>query len=274
MNQNLRAVKNLFWLIGIGLSLLAMFVALILASVTKYDGPIERGGPVLGAKKPAPAVADSAETGGGSGELLRLEKTDDGGSAYLDGLTLLVDSTLVGLRDYHVLEEQSSAAQIWASSDGNFPAGDLAANQIRYSDGSMLTASQAAMVARPARLVICVGSDGVGDMSQEDFIRSYTGLIRSIRETSPDTVIICCSVSSVTTGYSGVSGLTPGALKEANSWIRQVCVDTGAYFADTATAVNDSANWLMPDYATVNGKTLNSEGLNAFLSYLRTHMVP
>ena len=36
-------------------------------------------------------------------------------------------------------------------------------------------------------------------------------------------------------------------------------------------AVNDRAGWLDGDYAAVNGRALNTAGIQKFLEYLRTH---
>ena len=63
------------------------------------------------------------------------------------------------------------------------------------------------------------------------------------------------------------------AINWANDYIQEVCIDTGAYFCDVAHDMRDSTSVLESSYASSNGKTLNTAGLNAFLQYLRTHMV-
>lgn len=276
MKRSLFAIKNLIWLIGIFLSLGVMFVALIIAAVTGYSGPIQRGGPILGvgeAWKQAEQQAAAAQSAPG-GELIILGETKDGGQSYLDSLTLLVDSNLIGLRSYRILEELSQSAQVWGSHSEDIPADALDTIALEMSDGSLVSPAQAVQTRPPHILVISLGADGLVGVEKDRFIAGYEGLIRSIREVDPQLPIVVCSLSSVTVTYSGVSGLTPNNIREANEWIRQVCMNTGVYYCDAAAAVNDTAGWLMSDYASINGKTLNSSGIKAVLDYLCTHMVP
>ena len=44
-------MKNIGWAFCIGLSFLALFIGLIVAGFTRYDGPLERGGVQLGGQK-------------------------------------------------------------------------------------------------------------------------------------------------------------------------------------------------------------------------------
>ena len=110
-------------------------------------------------------------------------------------------------------------------------------------------------------------------MDESSFVEGYVSLIKGIQQASPNTVILVCSVSSVATSYSGVDGVNANTIKTVNGWIRTVCMRTGVYFCDTASAVNDRAGWLDVDYAAANGKSLNPAGLQRILEYLRTHAV-
>ena len=101
----------------------------------------------------------------------------------------------------------------------------------------------------------------------------YETLIRGIQSASPDTAIIVCTITSVTISYSGSDGLEFTLVNEANEWLTQICADTGVFFADAASAVSDSNGSLLTEYASANGKTLNSAGLNQILTYLRNHAI-
>ena len=118
-----------------------------------------------------------------------------------------------------------------------------------------------------------LGQDGLMGVDKETFIANYESLVMGIREKSPGTYIVCCSVTSVGANYAGADGLTRDAINWANDYIQEVCIDTGAYFCDVAHDMRDSTSVLDGSYASSNGKTLNTAGLNAFLQYLRTHMV-
>ena len=283
--RKLNALKNICWAVGIVLCLGALLVSLVTVAFTRYSGPKERGGVHLGADTAAAAEQSGGVDAGGAeansvaalsadGQLHRLEATDDAGQGYIDSLTFLVDSTMIGLRDYGLLSGGNQTRQVWGSSAGNIPAGSIADCVIRYpNDGSEIGAAVAAMVARPERLVICLGSDGLAQVDKESFIRDYTKLLQDIHSNSPDTVITLCSLPSVTPEYNGADGLSSYLVGEANDWIRDVCEATGVAYADCGSILRDSTGNLMSEYAAANGKTLNAAGLNQILSYLRTHAV-
>ena len=183
-------------------------------------------------------------------------------------------STTSGTIEFWEYAGGTATNQVWGSTAGNIPANSFAECRIRYqAEGVEITPAEAAAKAQPSRLVIVLGADGLDSVDEESFIEGYVSLIRSIREASPQTVIIVCSISSVTTGYSGVDGSNANVIRTVNGWIQTVCMRTGAYYCDSASALNDRAGWLDSDYAAVNGKALNTAGLQKFLEYLRHHAV-
>lgn len=276
MGGKLNGLKNIIWAFSIVLCLVAVLVGLIFAAASKYDGEQQRGDIMLGEVAESGTEADGeaeplpALTG--DGMLHELAETADTGQDYLDSLTFLCDSIWLGLRDYGMLSGGMATTQVWASSAGNIPAGSLSSFNIVFpDDGSELSPADAAMVKKPGKLVISLGMDSLANVTQDSFISGYCALINSIHAASPDTVIICCGLSSVTVDYPGIDGLTVDMVLSANEWIQQVCIDTGAYYADPADNLRDSSGSLMSEYASANGKALNSEALSAILSYLSTH---
>jgi len=279
--RKLNALKNIAWAIGIVVCLGAVLVSLALAAFTRYSGPKERGGVHLGqdvsgqTAQASPAGVDAgvpSAAAEGDGSLHRLEETADAGQAYIDSLTFLLDSTMIGLRDYGMLSDGIETVQVWGSAAGNIPAGSIAECTIRYpNDGSEIGAATAAMVARPAKLVICLGSDSLAQTDKDSFIQNYTTLLQDIKRNSPDTVLIVCSLPSVTPTYNGADNLSSYLVGEANDWIRDVCAATGAWYCDCGSVLRDSTGNLMSEYAAANGKTLNSAGLDLILGYLRGH---
>lgn len=278
MQGKLNTIKNLAWALAIGVVLLALLLGLLFAAFSRYSGPLERPQVQLGelasgeetysATAPAEAVQTQI------GQLITLEESRDAGQAYIDSLTFLCDSATIGLRDYGVLTDGLATTQVWGTASGSLPDAELGEFLIRYpGDGSEISPADAAMITKPAILVISVGQDGLMDVDRNTFIANYDTLIRSIRQTSPGTIIVCCSITSVGPDYRGPDSLTTDAISWANDWVQQVCMDTGAYFCDVAHDMRDSTNVLDSSYASANNKTLNSAGLNAWLGYLRTHPV-
>ena len=279
MRGKLNTIKNLAWILAIGVALLALLLGLLFAAFTRYDGEMERPQVQLGELKtetagPAATTAPDAPAQVADGRLITLAETKDAGQGYIDSLTFLCDSATVGLRDYGILSGGLATTQVWGTQSGSLPVAELADCMIRYpGDGSQIRPADAAMVSKPAILVISVGQDGLASVDQQTFVQNYEALVQSIRAASPGTIIVCCSVTNLGPAYAGSDGLTRDGISWANDWIQQVCRDTGAYFCDVAGAMRDSTNVLDASYTSANGKTLNSAGLNTWLGYLRTHAV-
>ena len=275
MKRNLTVLKNMAWAVAILACLLLLFIALIIAAATPYSGDKVRGGPILGQVSSAGTAAGETEAVQETlGALLTVAAGADAGQGYIDGLTFLVDSSVIGLRDYALLAGGTATTQVWGSSAGNIPAGNLADCRIRYqAEGVEISPAEAAAKAHPARLVVVLGTDGLNGIDEETFVEGYVSLIRSIQEASPNTAILVCSVSSVVTSYNGADGVNANTIRTVNEWIRTVCMRTGVYYCEAGSAVTDNAGWLDGDFAASNGKALNTAGLNKFLEYLRSHPI-
>ena len=266
------ALKNVIWAICIGLALLALLIGLFIVAVEHYYGDRER--PVMNigstaAVSSAKASPDAVGAGQGTqadGKLHELKSSRDAGQSYLDSLCFLCDSSCAPLQNSGLV-----GGQVWLGEDRRLPMTTAFSWRIIFpSDGSVITPDTAAMIAKPGILVIAVGSDDAGSISREDFIENYETLISSILTASPGTLVICGSLCSVTTAYAGDDGLTGERAAELNDWIKQVCIDTGAYYADWSSALT-GGGYLRPEYAESNGRTLSAAGLNALLGWLRSH---
>lgn len=266
-------IKNAGWVLCIGICLLAVAVGLIIASVNRYSGDSFSGSAELSAE----SVKDSENVteltqGTGGGTLLTLPETADAGQEYIDKLTFLCDCSFIGVRDYGLLSGGTGTYQVWGTSSGSLRVSDLLTATIVYpSDKSEIAIADAAMIAKPPVLVIVVGQDGLNGVDENSFKACYSGMITSIKSASPDTKIICCSISSVGPNYTGADGLSTIIVSDANDWIREVCESTGVYFTDSAKAVGDGTGAVLSSYLSSNGKTLNSSGITEILNHLRTH---
>ena len=275
MRGRLAAIKNIAWALGILLCLLAVFVGLLFAAFSRSSEEQFRGVP-LGTKT-ASAQSEESSSGTrppleGDGTLRTLPETPDAGQAYLDGLTFLVDSTLIGLRDYGMLSGGTETAQVWATSTGVLGVADIAESKIVIpNEGSIISAANAAMIVQPKILVISVANDGRDD--QYVLIGHYETLINRIRQNSPDTYILCLPPTSVTEDYANPEGIGVSYYNEVATWIQTVCEDTGAFYCDAVSSVQEANGVLKSEYASANGRTLNSAGVNQIRQYLRYHAV-
>lgn len=273
MSSKWTIIKNLGWAVSILVCLLAVAVGFVVASVNRYSGD----GIVSSTELKSETVKNDdtvvqLTAGEAGGALLTLPETKDAGMEYIDKLTFLCDSSFVGVRDYGLLTGGTDTYQVWATDTGSLPIGSIMEKNIIYpSDGSEIAISDAAMIAKPLVLVICVGQDGLNNVDEASFKNSYTSLIQSIRNASPDTVIICCSITSVINNYTGADKLTTIMISDANDWIRDVCQNNGVYFAESGKSVGDGTGSVSTSYLSTNGKTLNSSGISQVLQYLREH---
>ena len=142
-----------------------------------------------------------------------------------------------------------------------------------FVDGSLITPADAALVTRPGTLVIYLGGDGLADTTEEEFIDGYTRLIESIRTNSSATKIVACSIGSISSNYQGSDGLPSDMIFYANSWIRKVCANTGVYYADLASLLNDEYGKLSDAFLTPDGRSISAMGINTIVDYFRGHYV-
>ena len=278
MRNRLAAIKNIAWAFAIVICLLAVFVGLLFAAFTRNRDEQFRGGVPLGSQAVESVAADdSVQTRPpqqGDGTLKTLEETEDAGQEYIDSLTFLVDSSLVGLRDYGVLSGGTETSQVWATPSGVLAVADIAQSRIVYpGDGSIVAAPDAALLLQPDILVISIGNDGIANIDQFEFIDKYDTLIADIRRNSPNTWILCLPLTSVTVDYTSMDGLNAAKCNEADTWIQTVCEQTGSIYCDAVSAVQDMDGALLQEYATSDGRTLNPSGVNRILQYLRYHAV-
>lgn len=272
MTGKTNGLKDLIWSIGIVVCLVAVLFGLIFAMAHGYNGSSAKPAVELGAASGKSDVAAQQQPIA-SGVLNQLQETKNAGQDYLSGLTFICDSTMIGMRDYGMLSGGSANTQVWGSTGGTIPIDSLSSCVIKYPvDGSEISAATAAMIGQPKLLVLCVGNDGLAAASEEAFTAAYSGLINSIRSASPDTTFVVCSLLPVTSNYVGTDGLTNVTVAQAQTWLKQVCIEAGVYYADIASVLTaDGA--LSPDYASSDGHTLNSAGCSKVLEYLSTHAV-
>ena len=273
MKNRASNTRNLLWAVGILLCLVAMLVALIFAMSQKNAGNRADGTLVLGhiERGEKPVDVDLAGLESAANQLMPVPETKKGNLEDVFGMTFLLDKTLMGLRSYVTNYGDGVNAQIWTDDGSGLMAKNAAETPIVFVDGSLITPSNAAMVTRPRTVLLYLGGDGLADTTEQEFTDGYTRLINSIREASPSTNIIVCSIGSISSNYQGGDGLSPQLIASANSWIRQVCTDTGAYYADIAAIVNDEQGFLSDEFLTPDGRSIAAAGIALIVDYLRCH---
>ena len=284
MNDRLSTVKNFIWALCILVSSVFLLVGTMIVVFRRYDGEKVSYGMTLsenaGAGKEEAAgeeiigASSSSDLGSGNarGTLNTLSSTEDAGESYLadDGVIFLVDSTFIGLRSKGII----SSSQVWGTESGSLSVDSLSTQLISFpNDGSQITPASAAMISKPRVLYIGIGTDGLAKTDENSFVAAYDALIAGIQSASPETVIVCMGLCSVTEDYSGIDGLSITVMSDGNDWIQLVCRDTGVYYLDVSENLGDGSGGLRASYCEANGKSLNATGLGVVLQTVRTHAV-
>lgn len=276
MNNGISGLKNIIWALAIVLSLAALLIGLIVTMVLRYSGDNQDGTMYLEGSSSSledDFLANGIDAGqSSSGGVLELPSSQDTGLEYLFNLTFLCDNSFSAVNSFGANFGSTASSQVWLPAGGSLAAANASSTTIIYpQDGTEKTPGDAASVYEPSRLVIYLGADQLSSTSAESFTSGYTALVQAIQSSSPSTKIICCTIGSVTAAYAGSDGLSPELISQANEWIRQVCASTGVYYADLASILNDDDGYLLAEYASADGKSISSAGINAVMDYFRMH---
>ncbi len=274
MKNGLSGVKNILWALAILLTLLALLVGLIFSMSQKNRGERASGTITLGQidhtkKGAADELAGLPDAT--PAQLMELPATQKSGLDTVFGMTFLCDKTIAALRTYAEHYGDGVTAQIWTDNGSGLCAADAADTPIVFVDGSLITAANAAMITRPKTMVLYLGGDRLADLSEQEFVQGYTRLIESIRDASPDTRIIVCSIASISSNYQGTDGLTTQKIAQANVWIRHICINNACYYADIASLLNTDDGHLSDAYLTPDGRSVAAAGIALIVDYFRFH---
>ena len=275
MKDRLSNVKNLLWAAGILLCLLAMLVGLIFSMSQKNHEARAEGTIVLGQiDRTKKAKTDDVAGLEPAGPVLHtLPESSKGSLESVFGMTFLCDKTIMGIETYAQHYGDGIITSIWTDDGTGLAAKNAADTPIKFVDGSLITAGNAAMITRPKTVVIYLGGDGLAGTTQQEFIDGYKALIESLRSANPNINIIVCSIGSISSNYQGSDGLDSQKIWYANQWIRQICVDTGVYFADLASFLNDESGFLSDSYLMPDGRSISAAGIALIIDYFRIHYI-
>lgn len=204
----------------------------------------------------------------------RARADEDKGSTYVDQIYFLGDKSLKVLQSESMLTGKDAAKQVWIPDTGSLPASSL--DTAKYKSpvtGNNVPADEICEVNKPAYLVICPSADNIS-MTNEDQIKSvYTTLINAVKAKSPDTKIICCSLTPIASNYQ-YEDITNELIQKVNGWIAAAAESNSVKYLDMASGLVGDDGFLPQSYQDGDGMHLNAEGMKAWMTYLRTHAYP
>lgn len=210
-----------------------------------------------------------------------LTKTEDYGEEYLDGFVFFGESTTYHLKSRGVLRGGTKTDQVWAPKCGtvnlDFTTRDI---KIVYPEtNEEMTVAQAAALKKPKYIVFTFGLNGAVQKvsrGEEYFKKIYGNLISSVKEASPETLVILQSAFPVSrdmdTAKYTVDALTLNAyIDKINGWTSELAANEGLKYLNTAEILKAADGTLDKRYDAGDGHHLSKLAYTEILSYIRTH---
>ena len=248
--------RGLFVLLGIALIILiAIIITFVL--VTRNCG---------GDKPPEADLPTDVKTSA------LLSETEDMGQQYIDSMVFVGDSNTAHLVGFGILSGGKETRQVWVPKGSTITLDSEITNKtVEYPEtGEFMTIPEAAAKRKPEYLVISIGTNGIGYLSESQFKYCYKKLLDAVKEASPDTKIIVQSIYPVTSWYEGISN---DKISLANTWLLALADECGVAYADTASVLRDGNGFLKEEYNSTHkdGYHINKAAAEQILYYLRTH---
>lgn len=223
-----------------------------------------------------------------SSDQVKLSTAPDMGQVYTEKLTFLADSQISTLKDSALLPPSTQKiGRVWVSATEhklNFKYINTMAVMVDTKDSDRYwisnTIAQTAENFSPQILVLAIGLDGginrEYQLTDSEIYDIWRGLVQSILDASPDTIVILQSVlplgQNVPEEYAYT---TNDAILRFNSTMLHVATEMHGetkrvFYLDTASVMTDAQGYLKTSYSD-DGVSLNHTGLSVMMHYIRTH---
>lgn len=223
---------------------------------------------VNGAKRDIYTNQGDADSSSGA----ELKPTFDYGDGYIKKIIFIGDKTISQISSIY---PEIKKDQVWSSADGSLPIdSNLKTIAVIHSDDEKGSSIPSAVeIYKPQYIIITVGlENGVAYCTEEKFKEYYIGLVNAIKDVSPNTNIILQSVFPISKkAEKSNPNIANDRIDTANGWIIELCEENSIRFLNTAQALKDDKGYLLSDYDSGDGITLNAEGYKAMVEYIRTH---
>ena len=202
-----------------------------------------------------------------------LGKSFDYGDGYIKKIIFIGDKTISSISSVYTDIEK---VQVWSSVSGSLPLdNNLKTIAIIHSaeDEKGCSVPSAMELYKPQYVIITVGlENGVAYCNEEKFKEYYVELVSAIKEASPSTNIILQSILPISKQTEKDNpNISNDRIDRANKWILDICEESSVKFLNTASALKDSSGYLISEYDSGDGITLNEAGYAAMIQYIRTH---
>ena len=251
-----------------GMLVLLLVLTVVFIATKPSNKPVKNPHPSSTGDGAPPSSDQPADDG------VTLPLTPDAGPAYQDKLIFVGDSLTAHLINRGVLTGGTDTKQVWRCENNmlNLNSEVTSAKIIFPGTGEKMTIAQAAAKAKPAIMVITLGTDwGVAYLGEAEFKACYTDLVKAIQKASPKTEIILQSIFPVT---AGCVTLDNRKIDTANQWVKAIAAENGCHYLDTQSVLKDDKNCLKAEYCnSTDGIHLGKNAYEVILGYIRTHAI-
>ena len=199
----------------------------------------------------------------------RLSQTMDLGADYTDRFLFVCDHITYGLRSLGMLDAGRTTDQVVTGAGASFFVTSPSMMMYLPEEDRSLPLTELVSERKPEYILLAVGAADVGSDSKPstvDFRDDYIALIESVKEASPDSIIICMSVLP----GSRSSGFSIYDAESYNKMILSAAAATEVYYLDAASAFAASSGYLRED-CDGGSSRLSTTGLLRLLEVVRTH---
>ena len=220
-----------------------------------------------------PQAADLAVEQAAVGTVL--PQTADAGRSYVDGTLFIGDSNTARYMMY--ADETGQAFTTLNNNIGvvSMGAGAITTLECEKFKGSsaMYTIPEAVAMLKPARIIICFGTNNLSGSSTDasGFISTYLKGLQAIQTAWPYCDIIVSAIPPLDKQRENTN-LTMTQVDAYNAALVKMCEENGFKFLNSTEVLRDSTTgWAKTDYTLSDGVHLSKTAVTAYFNYVRTH---
>ncbi len=190
----------------------------------------------------------------------------DAGSEYIDSTVFVGDQNTVALT-----ASGEVTIDHYVGTDG-LSISDLIRETCVYfeDDPSGYTIPQAIAKMKPRRVIVTMGTNDLTDMTAEEFVMDYRQALSAVASAYSYCDIIVNAIPPVNES-SADAAAKQTAIDQFNQALAQMCDSDGYKYLNSAEELKASNGFAEGSYVGAADDKLTAAGVNAYLTYVRTH---
>ena len=197
-----------------------------------------------------------------------LKETKDAGDEYLKQTVFVGDSNTVRMNKNGLITLDQ-----YVGKEG-LGIQSVASEKLVYfkGDETAYTIPEALAKMKPRRIVVMMGTNNAdGSASVDEFIGNYKAALNAIKNAYAYTDIIVAAIPPVPYDHSSYPAITMQTIDSFNQALADMCQEEGYSFLNTSEVLKDQNGYGKDSMFNQGDIHMTSEGLNAILTYVRTH---